>query len=279
MADADGYGYKKGDYIRIDENGHVKQPWIVVKSRTIPSRWTEKWAPTAPTRSVQRYRQRWDDVIKVTDKEFPSNNPDRWIGRGALFADYYKPSTQATSFGPYTLKMGEKLEFSIAECVGFMETPGRRIRGGPKKKLQLLHRLGQPADRDSGRDRDRTLHYGFGYPDYVNSNVRTVHDVPIRCTGPISGQEPTLPVWPEDQSQGRQLFHTRAATCSAHQGHKHRDRRGQNSLEKGCGKLHPSESDRPARQVYRLFRPSSRRPMEAANHRQPRVIPQYRWKL
>ena len=29
VAESDGYGYLKGDYIRIDKNGHLKQPWIV----------------------------------------------------------------------------------------------------------------------------------------------------------------------------------------------------------------------------------------------------------
>jgi len=195
-AEADGYGYKKGDYIRIDKNGHLKQPWVVKSqdnTQQVDRKMGTNRAYTVPYSDIDNV----NDVIKIGDKEFPCNDPDRWLGRGALLGDYYKPSTQATSFGPYTLKKGEKLEFSIAECVGFLETPGRRIRGGPKRDYDNTIDWDNRPIKLSGQT--VTSHYltDFGYPDYVNSKVRTVHDVALKVHRAYLGKEPTIPVWPE----------------------------------------------------------------------------------
>jgi hypothetical protein len=45
-----------------------------------------------------------------------------------------------------------------------------------------------------------TEHYlsDYGYPDYVNSKVRTVQDVAKKAFQAYLGKEPVVPVWPED---------------------------------------------------------------------------------
>ena len=185
-----------GEYYEIDENHHIKQPWSNKVS-------------TGNTRSSKMKVEsinpdkRWSGVYSensTTWPQPPSNPTESWIGRAAY---NYRQSADAGQkhivFGPYTLNPGDKLEYSFAEVVGYGAQAGKPLEGGQT----LTQWAPTPSWNRQVKAKDGTVlttHYldDFGYPDYVNSDVRTVTQVTRKAFEAYLGHEPTLPVWPED---------------------------------------------------------------------------------
>lgn len=76
--------------------------------------------------------------------------------------------------------------------------PNKRIEGG-----QALNQWANTPSLDRRivlNDEVMTENYltEFGYPDYVNSDVITVTQVARKAFQAYLGQEPQVPVWPED---------------------------------------------------------------------------------
>ncbi|MDZ7373404.1 MAG: T9SS type A sorting domain-containing protein [candidate division KSB1 bacterium] len=182
----------QGQYYELDEHFHIKQPWSNKVS-------------TGNTNSQKMKDQsinpdnRWSGTYKPESTTWPNPPSERWIGRAAY---NYRQSNDAGQkhivFGPYTLHHGDRLEFSLAEVVGYGGQPGKLAEGGqtqtqwatiPSWNRKIV--LGGEV---------MTEHYldDFGYPDYVNSKVITVQDVAHKAFEAYLGREPEVPVWPED---------------------------------------------------------------------------------
>lgn len=181
-----------GEYFELDENWHVKQPW----SNKIS---------TGNTRSSKMKDQsinpdkRWSGSQSPNSTTWPRPAQPRWIGR----ATYpYRQSADAgqkhTVFGPYTLNIGDTLRFALAEVCGYGGQPGKRIEGGQtsqqwdvtptwNKKIVLNEQVMTENYIDD-----------YGFPDYVNSDVVYVQQVAHKAFEAYLGQEPVVPVWPED---------------------------------------------------------------------------------
>ena len=194
----------------IDSDSTLKQPFMnkiesgnaredKMKPKLVPfTRWSGTYTP---------YRE------TVFPPPPGTEDPDtlRWIGRGAFnFRQSYKAVGHHIVFGPYILEPGAKLEFSLAEVVGYgaADGPGEWDEGGGLGEVideQLpWHEVPHFADRviDPSTNQVLTENYigEYGYPDYVNSDVRTVKDVADMAYNAYTGNEPVLPYWPEDNS-------------------------------------------------------------------------------
>lgn len=195
-------------YYELDPLGRVKQPFNnkITTGITSSSKLITSW--------LSPYYGRWASAWGAsTTEKIP---PTLYGGDGALWAakwtgrsKYNKnQSAQACSklntFGPYTLKIGAKLKFALAEVVGYGQDDMKYVEGGNA----IYHWSSNTQfSQIPGMDRKVVLngqvmteHYltDYGYPDYVNSNVRTVQDVAKKAFQAYLGQEPTVPVWPED---------------------------------------------------------------------------------
>ena len=139
-----------------------------------------------------------------------TKDPDslRWTGRGAFnFRQSYKAVGHHIVFGPYILEPGEKVEFALAEVVGFgaVEGPGEWDEGGGLGEVideqmpwhEVPHFADRVIDPSSGRTLSENYIAEFGYPDYVNSGVRTVKDVADMAYHAYTGNDPVPPYWPE----------------------------------------------------------------------------------
>jgi len=197
---SDMYYYKTLDngtynwYYELDKNGHVKQPWSNKVS-------------TGNTNSIKmKYEKdsfspnyRWSGRYSPGSTGWPNTLPS-WWGRGAY---PYRQSADAGMkhhvFGPYTLNPGDKLEFALAEVIGYGAEPGKSVEGG-----QTIQQWAPTPSWDVPlvvNGDTLTEHYitDYGYPDYVNSEtVINVTQVAHKAFRAYLGEEPVLPVWPED---------------------------------------------------------------------------------
>ena len=182
-----------GEYYEIDSQSRFKQPWSNKVS-------------TGNTNSVKMMNQffnpdnRYSGVYapnSTTWPEVPNNNPE-WYGRGAY---PYRQSADAGQknfvTGPYTLRKGDKLRFALAEVCGYGAEPGKRIEGGNTTK-QWNETPSWNKKIVIGNE-VMTEHYldDYGYPDYVNSEVRNVTQVAHKAFTAYLGTEPVVPQWPE----------------------------------------------------------------------------------
>ncbi len=186
----------ESEFYEIDENGHIKQPYSnkVSTGNTRSSKMeVESINPT----------KRWSGVYSQNSTTWPQvpNNDPRWYGRAAY---PYRQSADAGQkhivFGPYTIEPGDKLNYALAEVAGYGAQPGKRVEGGqtqvqwaPTPSLDIKVTI-------DGEVITENYLSEFGYPDYVNSDVKTVTQVAHKAFEAYLGEEPTLPQWPEDNS-------------------------------------------------------------------------------
>lgn len=185
-------GIFEDQYYELDENFHIKQPWSNKVS-------------TGNTRSSKMIDMsinpdnRWSGRYSPNSTTWPKPPSERWIGRAAY---NYRQSVDAGQkhivFGPYTLRPGDKLEYALAEVVGYGAQPGKMLEGGQTTSQWAP----TPSwNRKVVIDGEvMTEHYldDYGYPDYVNSDVVTVTQVAHKAFEAYLGHEPEIPVWPED---------------------------------------------------------------------------------
>lgn len=188
-----------GEYYELDENKHVKQPWSNKVS-------------TGNTRSSKMEdfsinpNSRWSGVYSDGSTTWPQvpNNDPRWYGRAAY---NYRQSVDAGQkhivFGPYTLDIGDTLRYAYAEVIGYGGQAGKLVEGGPSGQVGVLKQWNPIQSWDSKvviNGETLTEHYltDYGYPDYVNSDVKNVQQVAHKAYTAYLGAEPVLPAWPED---------------------------------------------------------------------------------
>jgi len=189
-------GYKW--YYELDKNYHIRQPWCnkVSTGNTNSEKMMYEKEPFNPS-------TRWSGVYSPGSLTWPEVKSDDWYGRAAY---PYRQSADAGmrlhTFGPYTLKHGDKIRLAYAEVIGYGAQEGKRVEGGQTAtqwaKIPSLNR--KVVYKDSrGNETVLTEHYidDFGYPDYVNSNIITVHDVARKAFEAYLGNEPVVPVQPE----------------------------------------------------------------------------------
>jgi hypothetical protein len=184
----------QGVFYELDENKHIKQPWSNKVS-------------TGNTNSIKMMNEsinpdkRWSGVYSQTSTTWPQvpRNDPRWYGRAAY---NYRQSNDAGQkhlvFGPYTLRPGDKLHFALAEVVGYGAEIGKRVEGG-QVNTQWAPTPGWNK-RIVIQSEVMTENYleQYGYPDYVNSEIKNVTQVAHKAFEAYLGHEPTIPVWPED---------------------------------------------------------------------------------
>jgi len=182
-----------GEYYELDENNHIKQPW----SNKVSTGNTRSSKMTVESINPNK---RWSGVYSPGSQTWPNPPSERWLGRAAY---NYRQSVDASQkhivFGPYTLRPGDKLEYSLAEVVGYGARPGKMIEGG--QTLTQWARTPTWNRAVKFGNEIVTQHYldDFGYPDYVNSEVTTVTDVAEKAFQAYLGADSILtPLWPED---------------------------------------------------------------------------------
>ena len=192
----------------IDSDSTLRQPFMnkvesgnsredKMKPKLVPyTRWSGTYTP---------YRE------QVFPPPPGTKDPDslRWTGRGAYnFRQSYKAVGHHIVFGPYILEPGEKIEFSLAEVVGYgaVDRPGEWDEGGGLGEVideqmpwhEVPHFTDKVIDPSSGATLSENYVGEYGYPDYVNSDIRTVKDVADMAYNAYTGNAPVLPYWPED---------------------------------------------------------------------------------
>ncbi len=181
-------------WYELDAHSHIKQPWSNKVS-------------TGNTNSLKMMYEkdsfnpslRWSGVYSPGSTTWANTAPE-WWGRAAY---PYRQSADAGMkhhvFGPYTLSPGDKLEFSIAEVVGYGAEAGKNVEGGQTiQQWAAIPSWDKPVIFDGDT---LTHHYltDYGYPDYVNSDsIINVTQVAHHAFRAYLGQEPVVPVWPED---------------------------------------------------------------------------------
>ena len=202
-----------GVYYELDASGRLKQPYSnkISTGNTASSKLENNWL--SPTDG------RWSGIWGAsTNIIVPPNiyggSGVEWSANWSGRAKYNRNQTaQACSkmmvFGPYTIRIGDKLKYALAEVCGY---GADSLKDGITKYVQggyANYWWPQNTQWAESKGMDRkvviggetiTEHYltDFGYPDYVNSNVRTVQQVAHNAFKAYVGQEPTLPVWPEN---------------------------------------------------------------------------------
>ncbi|MEZ4765147.1 MAG: hypothetical protein R3C26_18790 [Calditrichia bacterium] len=187
-----------GEYYELSENLRIKQPWsnkvstgntrsskMMVESINPDNRWSGRYAPGSTT---------W--------AEPPS---PRWIGRAAYpYRQSAMRDKRRIVFGPHnSSNTVTNCEYALAE-EGYGAQPGKRIEGGqPSRSGQIRHRW-IAATQLTARMTENYL-TEYGYPDYVNSDVRNVTQVAHKAFTAYLGEEPQLPVKMGRLSERRQL--------------------------------------------------------------------------
>ena len=188
------YDFANNVYYELDYSHHLKQPFSnriqtgdvnSIKIGTNPtstelgvqSRTSGIWSGSTAGSSISP-----GSVVKNFDGVY-------WKGRAKA---NYKQTVQAVrkniTFGPYTMKIGDKIHFTTAEVVGYGAQPDKVIEGGRDSasnsvkyewnKAPNWFRAIYAKDKDNNVTK-MTDNYlkEFGYPDYVNSKVANVEQV------------------------------------------------------------------------------------------------------
>jgi len=167
-----------GNYFETDQNDHILQPW----QRSSGS------GDTRPTKIIDRQtiRERYGLVYGQVGP--PPGSPSdggryllpggrTWKGRAGF--EWYQCHKVAVfnGFGPYVMKLGDKLEFAYAEVVGYGGTTGKVACGGQTDvQFYPIRSMNRKVVLNG---ETVTEHYldEFGYPDYINSDVVSVDQV------------------------------------------------------------------------------------------------------
>ncbi len=208
-----------GNSVNLNPDGTAKQPWIVYQGKD-PCYLDKVWDKI---HRLDKRNSGGGDMYPL-----PENNDEgmwvpgsEWIGRfcpideGGGDKDNDHP-TRTMGFGPYALEHGESIRFAVAEVVGYGARGDHNVVGGrvPGKSIQPIKGLSWNKHIRVERNGvvAETMDYlgDYGYPDYVNSDVRTVQDVAHKAFEAYTGNEIPLPelwapgnpqCWPENNPE------------------------------------------------------------------------------
>lgn len=182
-----------GQYFETDANGHILQPFQMKgeSGNTRPDK-IEDRATTMDERWWTVYGE-----VGVSEGE-PSDGgryviPDgrgTWKGRARFeWDESYNGVAVYNGFGPYVMKLGDKLEFAYAEVVGYGGTEGKVTCGGQTDyQFYPIRTMNRKVILNG---ETVTEHYldDFGYPDYINSDVISVNQVAHQAWEAYLGME------------------------------------------------------------------------------------------
>ncbi len=167
----------------LDGTGRVMQPWEL--DRTVG--WNRQAALMeggwgAPSIDRNRGFKAWSD-----------HPDDWWIGRDMPFNNIKtnnKGIARFITFGTYRLNKGERIDFTIAQVAGYSAEAGKEVAGGYQnaKQLKAFPSLDKKVVL-GGETMTENYLTDFGYPDYVNSEVRNVTQVAHKAFEAYTGQE------------------------------------------------------------------------------------------
>ena len=177
---------ENGSYYETDENGYIFQPWNM-KTQT-PNTRVSKMIDRPCTMD-----ERWWSIYGELGHPvgYPSdggrfvlpNHPETgaaraWKGRARFeWDECYNGGGANTGFGPYVLELGDKLEFVMAEVVGYGGTAGKIALGGQRESQFFPIRDWNRQVELQGEVLTENYLDDFGYPDHINSDVITVNQV------------------------------------------------------------------------------------------------------
>lgn len=166
----------------LDENGHIRQPWE--QQRT--AGWNTSHQMVEGTWLCPRI-----DQSRSGPTYDPHPTDEWWNGRKTFtFNAGNKAVSRVISFGPYKLSKGDKIEFSMAEVCGYGAEPGKMTEGATQTKEQFAPTPTWDKEVILTLGGKVTDHYltDYGYPDYVNSEVRNVTQVAHKAFEAYTGQ-------------------------------------------------------------------------------------------
>ena len=184
-------------YYELDKHFRARQPWVnkVSTGNTNSAKMMYEKEPFNPS-------TRWSGVYAPASTTWPElpHNDDAWIGRAAYpFRQSADAGMKLHTFGPYTMRPGDKIRMAYAEVVGYGAEPNKRVEGG-----QVIKQWDRIPDLNTkyvvgGETVTEKYLDDFGFPDYVNSDsIKTVHDVARKAFEAYLGSKPQIPVWPEN---------------------------------------------------------------------------------
>jgi hypothetical protein len=195
----------------LDSEGRVLQPWGI-RCQTANSR-SSKIMDRA-TNINERWLGIWDtEHIRLygdpSDRGYIPPGGKGWLGRGRFgFSQAWNGTTMLTSFGPYVMNIGDKIEFALAEVIGYGATAGKTHIGWRSDTQWTPAPSWNRKVVLNGETVTEAYLDDYGYPDYINSDVITVNQVAHKAFEAYLGR--TIPfdsvsqgpvegiMWPED---------------------------------------------------------------------------------
>lgn len=181
-----------GNYFETDANGYILQPWNL--KHGTPNTRSPKMIDRAATLD-----ERWWTVFGEVGVPtgFPSDgnrfvlpNGRQWKGRARFeWDESYNGGLTVSGFGPYIMDLGDKLEFAVAEVVGYGGTAGKTALGGQRDRQFFTIRDWNRRVELDGQVMTENYIDDFGYPDHVNSDVVTVNQVAHKAHEAYLGME------------------------------------------------------------------------------------------
>lgn len=170
----------QGNYWELDENGHVKQPWnwrcptnnaraskMLVRANNVNERWGGVFTP---------------DHIELFGSPaaygYPPPPGEEYLGRGRCsHTEAWNGGAFNVEFGPYTMELGDKIQFVMAEVMGYGASEGKRLVGGTEGAPDMPAPSWNRKVVVEGEVVTENYLDDYGYPDYINSDVITVNQV------------------------------------------------------------------------------------------------------
>ncbi len=175
-----------GVYHELDEHKRVKQPFGMFQGKQLFS-----------TKAIESNHLDVNTRNKIYETGSDIEPPElRWDGRGAFnWKGSQRASLRYAFFGPYTLKKGDVIEFTIAEVVGYGGEAGKRVQGGQENKQWAVANSWNRKVTVENQVVTEDYVQDYGYPDYINSDVISVQDVAHKAYEAYMGED--IPYDPE----------------------------------------------------------------------------------
>jgi len=164
----------------LDTEGRVLQPWSI-RVPTANAR-SSKMLDRA-TNIDERWGGIWDpDFIALngdpSDEGYIPPGGSDWLGRGQFgYNEAWNGSLILYTYGPYVMNPGDKIEFALAEVIGYGATEGKTVIGGQSSQQWAPIPSWNRKVVINGETLTEAYLDDYGYPDYINSDVITVNQV------------------------------------------------------------------------------------------------------
>ncbi len=181
-----------GNFFETDDDGYILQPWnmktgtpntrsekMIDRAATLDERWWTVYGEAGVPAGVPSDGGRY---------QLPENR--QWKGRARFeWDESYNGGMAITGFGPYIMELGDKLEFAMAEVVGYGGTANKVTLGGQRASQFFRVRDWNRRVELDGQVMTEAYIDDFGYPDHINSDVITVNQVAHKAHEAYRGQE------------------------------------------------------------------------------------------